>query len=58
MKKQLQRLICLLTVLCIIAGLGPAKAQAYERKGQYKIHSIHEGKWVTEPKDDPDYIDL
>ena len=58
MKKQLQRLICLLTVLCIIAGLGPAKAQAYEKKGQYKIHSIHEGRWVTEPKDDPDYINV
>ena len=42
MKKQLQRLICLLTVLCIIAGLGPAKAQAYEKKGQYKIHLIYD----------------
>ena len=37
MKKMLKRSICLLAVLCIIAGFGPMKAQAYEKKGEYKM---------------------
>ena len=58
MKKLLKQSICLLAVLCIIAGLGPARAQAYEKKGEYRIHSMSEGRWITEPKDNPDYIDV
>ena len=57
MKKMLKRSICLLAVLCIIAGLVPMKAQAYEKKGEYKIHSISEGKWVT-TSDDDDYTNV
>ena len=58
MKKILKQSICLLAVLCIIAGLAPMKAQAYEKKGEYRIHSMSEGRWTTNPEEDPDYYNV
>ena len=55
MKRLLKQSICLLAILCLFAGLVPVQAQAYEKKGQYKIHSLSEDKWVTSPQDDDYY---
>lgn len=54
MKRLLKQSICLLAILCLFAGLVPVQAQAYEKKGKYKIHSMREDKWITSPKDDSD----
>ncbi len=51
MKRLLKQSICLLAILCLFAGLVPVQAQAYEKKGDYKIHSMSEDKWVTSPGD-------
>lgn len=58
MKRVLKQSICLLAILCIIAGLAPMKAQAYEKKGDYRIHSMSENSWKTIPDDDTDYYDV
>ena len=36
MKKALKNWVCLLAVLCMIAGFIPVNAQAYEKKGHYE----------------------
>ena len=54
MKRLLKQSICLLAILCLFAGIVPVQAQAYEKKGIYKIHSMREDKWITSPKDDSD----
>lgn len=58
MKKVLKQTICLLAVLCIIAGLGPMKAQAYEKRGEYRIHSLSENTWKTVPEFSTKYEDI
>ena len=40
MKKALKNWVCLLTVLCLIAGFIPVNAQAYEKKGHYRIYNL------------------
>ncbi len=49
MKKALKNWVCLLTVLCLIAGFIPVNAQAYEKKGHYRIYNLAPSKVVTEP---------
>lgn len=58
MKKTLKQFICALAVLCIIAGFVPVQAQAYVKKGDYKIHTLSEDKWVTAPEDDEKYTNV
>ena len=58
MKRVLKQSICLLAILCIIAGLAPMKAQAYEKKGQYRIHSLSRNTWKTYPEDGDNYISV
>jgi len=49
MKKALKNWVCLLTVLCLIAGFIPVNAQAYEKKGHYRIYNLAQSKSVTDP---------
>lgn len=48
MKKTLKKWVCLLVVLCMFAGFIPVNAQAYEKKGHYRIYNLAQNKWVTE----------
>jgi hypothetical protein len=49
MKKALTNSICLLIVLCMIAGFIPVNAQAYEKKGHYRIYNLAQSKWIEDP---------
>ena len=49
MKKILNNSICLLIVLCMIAGFIPVNAQAYEKKGHYRIYNLAQSKWIEDP---------
>ena len=49
MKKALKNWVCLLAVLCMIAGFIPVNAQAYEKKGHYRIYNLAQSKWVSNP---------
>lgn len=48
MKKTLKKWVCLLVVLCMFIGFIPVNAQAYEKKGHYRIYNLAQNKWVTE----------
>ena len=50
MKKALKNWVCLLAVLCMIAGFIPVNAQAYEKKGHYRIYNLAQSKWIKDPK--------
>lgn len=58
MKRRLQQFICALAVLCLVAGFAPVQAQAYEKKGEYRIHTVSQNKWVTDAKETGDYINV
>ena len=58
MKKILNNSICLLIVLCMIAGFIPVNAQAYEKKGRYRIHTLSQKKWITAQEYNEKYLNI
>ena len=49
MKKALKKWVCLLVVLCMFAGFIPVNAQAYEKRGHYRIYNLAQSKWIEDP---------
>lgn len=47
-----------MALLCIFAGAVPVQAQAYETKGEYRIHTLAQKKWLTAPEDGENYTNV
>lgn len=58
MKKVLRNSICLLLAICMLAGFIPVHAQAYEKKGHYRIYNLPQNKWTQEPWEGDDFTNI